>query len=144
VCELSPEALGLQLNQQSVVKPTEEERYVITVSVRLKRINGGPVLILTNTHTAPTNKRLATSVAKAYVWNQMLLTGKAANLHALSKAVRCDDSYLRRTLPLAWLAPTIVEALLEGDEPESLQLADLLAMAKLDWPQQIKVFHHLC
>jgi site-specific DNA recombinase len=142
-CELSPAALGLRLNQQPVAKPVEEEAHVVTVPVRLKRINGGPVLILTNTHTAPTNKRLATSVAKAYVWNQLLVTGKVANLHTLSKIVNCDDSYIRRTLPLSWLVPTIVEALLEGDEPESLHLADLLAMTKLDWPQQIKAFERL-
>lgn len=143
VCEFSPVALVQRLNQRPVVKPAEEEAYVVTVPIRLKRINGGPVLILTNTHAAPTNKRLATSVAKAYIWNQMLVTGKTPNLHTLAKTIQCDDSYLRRTLPLAWLAPSIVEALLEGDEPESLQLADLLAMAKLGWPQQLKAFQRL-
>lgn len=143
VCELSPSVLSQRLSQQPVEKPKTEQPYITTVSVRLKRINGGPVLMLTNTHTKPTNKRLATSVAKAYVWNQMLLIGQAPNLLALSKTVQCDDSYIRRTLPLAWLSPTIMEALVEGDEPESLQLADLIAMSKLEWSQQIKQFQRL-
>lgn len=44
-----------------------------------------------------------------------------------------------RRLPLAWLAPDIVEAILEGRQPRSLTVKRLLAKLPMDWVEQRRV-----
>ena len=47
--------------------------------------------------------------------------------------------YVRRLLPLAFLAPDIIHAILEGSQPPHLKLADLLDTdLPLCWPLQRK------
>jgi hypothetical protein len=48
--------------------------------------------------------------------------------------------YTRRLLPLAFLAPDIIQAILEGTQPPRLKLADLLdTNLPLSWAQQRKI-----
>jgi hypothetical protein len=82
------------------------------------------------------NSSLTTAVAKGYIWNQLLITGKVKNMKALVAIAGVDDSYIRKLLPLAWLAPDVVEAVMEGREPEHIKLMDLLKVAPLSWEKQ--------
>jgi hypothetical protein len=68
------------------------------------------------------NPTLTTAVAKGYIWNQLLITGKVKNMKALVAVAGLDDSYIRKLLPLAWLAPDVVEAVMEGREPKHIRL----------------------
>lgn len=47
-----------------------------------------------------------------------------------------NSRYISKLLPLAWLAPEVVEAVVEGREPDHLYLADFLKLASLDWEKQ--------
>jgi hypothetical protein len=82
------------------------------------------------------NPTLTTAVAKGYIWNQLLITGKVKNMKALVAIAEVDDSYIRKLLPLAWLAPDVVEAVMEGREPEHIKFLDLLKVAPLSWEKQ--------
>jgi len=56
---------------------------------------------------------------------------------SLGKARGIDDPYLRKLTRLAFLAPDIQRAILEGRQPPALKLADLLASElPLSWDQQ--------
>ena len=48
----------------------------------------------------------------------------------------CNATYVSRVLRLTLLAPEIVEAILDGRQPEELQLDDLLEGFPLEWEGQ--------
>jgi hypothetical protein len=46
------------------------------------------------------------------------------------------DAYVCRLLPLTCLAPDIVEAILDGQQPKGLRLAEMLGNGPLAWKEQ--------
>lgn len=64
---------------------------------------------------------LLKAIVRARGWFDDLLTGKAANLTALAKRDGVSDSYICNVLPLAFLAPDIIEAIVSGHQPPNLR-----------------------
>jgi hypothetical protein len=54
----------------------------------------------------------------------------------LAKAEKINASYLSRILRLTLIAPDIIEAILTGRQPSTLQLDDLLKPLPAAWSQQ--------
>jgi site-specific DNA recombinase len=67
-----------------------------------------------------------------------LLTGDAANLSALAAREGVSDRYVSLLLPLAFLAPDIVEAIVTGRQPADLTAHRLIRKTDLpiDWQGQ--------
>jgi hypothetical protein len=53
-----------------------------------------------------------------------------------AKAQKVNDSYLSRILRLTLIAPDIIEAILTGRQPSTLQLDDLLKPLPAAWERQ--------
>ena len=66
----------------------------------------------------------------------MLESGRHATVRDLAKAEAINESYLGRILRLTLLSPTIVDAILEGRQPATLELDDLLKQFPIEWDQQ--------
>jgi hypothetical protein len=79
---------------------------------------------------------LVKAVVRAYRWRQMLEGGEYASSAELAKAEKVNDSYLSRILRLTLLAPDIVESVLSGRQPSTLQLDNLLKPLPAAWKQQ--------
>ena len=89
----------------------------LTVPFTLKRRGVEAKLILDNgDHAQPPNPdpALIKAIAKAYAWNQKLMSGETKSIRALAKEIGVTKRYICKLLPLAFLAPDIVEAILEG------------------------------
>ena len=69
------------------------------------------------------------ALARAFRWRKMLDTGVHATLEDLARAKGVHATYVSRVLRLTLLAPEIVEAILDGRQPEGLQLEDLLGVS---------------
>jgi hypothetical protein len=67
---------------------------------------------------------LVKAVVRAHRWRQMIESGKYASSAELAKAEKVNDSYLSRILRLTLLAPDIIEAILTGRQPRTLQLSE--------------------
>src|SRR3981081_43443 len=80
---------------------------------------------------------LVKAIVRAHRWRQMLENGDYASSAELAKAEKVNDSYLSRILRLTLVAPDIVEAILTGRQPATLQLDDLLKPLPEVWEQQI-------
>jgi site-specific DNA recombinase len=80
---------------------------------------------------------MVVAVAKAHHWNHLLVTGQVGSQNDLIREQKIDPRLFRRTLPLAWLAPDIVESILEGTQPVDLSLAKLYG-APAGWVEQRK------
>jgi hypothetical protein len=80
---------------------------------------------------------LIAAVAQANRWFEELRTGQAASVQDLVRRHGVDQGDVSRILPLAFLAPDIVERILEGRQPVELT-ADRLKRARLplSWTEQ--------
>lgn len=114
-----------------------------TVSVPVTFLQrGGRKQILTPLGTAPWSlaPRIDTALIKAVVrahrWRQMLESSEYTSSAELAKAEKVNDSYLSRILRLTLIAPDIIEAILVGSQPSTLQLDDLLKPLPVAWSQQ--------
>jgi hypothetical protein len=82
---------------------------------------------------------LINALAKAHLWRRLIETGKYTSAAELSRAEGINESYLCRVLRLTLLAPDIVEAILDGRQPRTLELQSLLKPLSTDWATQRKV-----
>ncbi len=77
-------------------------------------------------------------IARGFRWQRLLYDGTYATIEDLAAAEKINPSYVSRILRLAYLSPTVVQAILEGSHPAWLTMKDLLEPLPMDWKQQEK------
>jgi len=77
-------------------------------------------------------------IGRAHSWVRQLARGEAASVKAIAAREGLDGSDVSRILPLAFLAPDIVEGILEGRQPPELTARTLMRLQPLpaDWQAQ--------
>jgi hypothetical protein len=63
----------------------------------------------------------------------MLEAGRFATINELAAAEKINSSYVSRVLRLTLLAPDIVEAILDGRQPEGTTLPALMQPLPVEW-----------
>ena len=82
---------------------------------------------------------LIRTLAAARSWAAALRSG--ISLAALAVQTGQSEPHLRKRLPLAFLSPRLLTAILEGKQPADLSLAKLIASElPLDWAEQERLF----
>ena len=71
---------------------------------------------------------LVKAIARAFRWQKMLETGQYGTIREIARAERINPSYVSRVLRLTLLAPTTVEAILEGRANMAPTLAEAMAV----------------
>lgn len=66
----------------------------------------------------------------------MLEAGEHGNVRELAKAEKVNETYISRALRLTLLAPEMVEAILDGRQPEGMTLPGLMAAIAIKWRLQ--------
>jgi hypothetical protein len=84
------------------------------------------------------NNSLINALAKAHQWRRLIETDKYTSAAELSRAEAINESYLCRVLRLTLLAPDIVDAILDGRQPKTLELQALLKPLPTEWHAQRK------
>jgi hypothetical protein len=117
-----------------------------TMTVRIPitlRHQGGQKRVITPPGATPwipapsrVDNTIVKAVVRAHRWREMLESGRYATLRDLSKAESINESYLGRVLRLTLLSPMIIEAILGGRQPATLDLADLLRQFPVAWDKQ--------
>jgi hypothetical protein len=79
---------------------------------------------------------LSKAVARAFRWRRMLESGRFATINELAAAEKINSSYVSRVLRLTLLAPDIVEAILDGRQPEGMSLPGLMTSFPVEWHRQ--------
>jgi hypothetical protein len=79
---------------------------------------------------------LIKAVARAFRWRRMLESGRFATINELAAAEKINSSYVSRVLRLTLLAPDIVEAILDGRQPEGMTLSKLMRPFPIEWQRQ--------
>lgn len=80
-------------------------------------------------------------VADARRWARELLEGKATSVQQITKREGLRSGSVSRILPLAWLAPDVSSAILEGRQPRQLTARKLRTLPELpaDWVKQRQI-----
>jgi hypothetical protein len=83
---------------------------------------------------------LVSTIARAHAWFAELVSGDAISINDIAREQRVPASEISRLLPLAFLAPDIVEAILAGRQPPELTIRHLKRSDNLplDWDHQSK------
>ncbi|WP_370283010.1 hypothetical protein [Pseudooceanicola sp.] len=83
-----------------------------------------------------TDNTLVKALARAFRWKRMLQSGEFASISELAEREGIAFTYMARLMRLSLLAPEIVDAIMDGRQPESVTLANLMDPFPLDWKEQ--------
>jgi site-specific DNA recombinase len=86
------------------------------------------------------NHALVLAIARAKTWMQDLRIGTYAETTEIAQRFKLNDAHVRRLLRFGYLAPDIVEAIVEGRQPRSLTVKRLLQGIPCAWSEQRAVF----
>ncbi len=81
---------------------------------------------------------------RAHSWKQQLFSGDAPTIKAIAEDEGVNERYVARIRRLAFLAPDIIEAILDGRQPADLDLDRVLNNIPLAWMDRRRVpgFQH--
>ena len=79
---------------------------------------------------------LVKALARAFRWKRMLDEERYASVRELADGKGVKPSYAAGMLRLTLLAPDIVQAVLDGRQPEGVTLAGLMAEVPAIWAEQ--------
>lgn len=112
----------------------------ITVHVpfRLVKRGGRKEMVLPIGGPVPRNVdgTLVKALARAFRWKRMLESGEFGTISDLAQHEGIAAPYLTRVFRLTFLAPEVVEAILDGRQPPSLSLEVLRDQLPVDWLEQ--------
>jgi hypothetical protein len=113
----------------------------VRVPLAVRKQRGGQKLVLmpastTNRGSSSADTTLVKALARAFRWRRMMEAGRYGTIDELAGAEKINSSYVSRVLRLTLLAPDIVEAILDGRQPEGLTLPAMLKPFMAEWDQQ--------
>lgn len=86
---------------------------------------------------AATDSILVTAIVRAFAYKALLDASRYATVSELAAAEGKSISYVSHVLRLTLLAPDLVEAILDGRQPRTLQLQPLMRGFPLEWGRQV-------
>jgi site-specific DNA recombinase len=90
-----------------------------------------PIVVRTANTGTPRDPELIALIADARRWRDDLVTGRAASIEEITTREGLAKGAVSRILPLAWLAPDLATAILEGRQPAVLTSTRLRALPDL-------------
>jgi site-specific DNA recombinase len=143
------EALIHDLPSDPPPDPTSAERDIselvhLSVDAKLRHCGGEVRFVVPPRSSGDMPARHVPSLLKAVVrghdWRTQIIEGKAWGRRTLSKQTGLDERYVSRILQCAFLAPDIVEAILDGRQPADFSLEQLRSRLPLSWAEQRQRF----
>jgi hypothetical protein len=120
----------------------------VRVPIAIRRRGGRKLVLAPNgsemTSTPVTrhiDNAMVKAIARAFRWRGMIEAGAYATIREIAAAENISETYVGRTLRLTLLAPSIVQAILDGRQA-NLQLDDLMASFPVDWQGQSNALHN--
>ena len=149
---LSSKSISIDLKRWSLAKTLDVFAFVdssdhadtITIkkAISLRRRGVEAKLVIEGNHKKlqEVDPHLCRLIAQAKLWFDQLASGEANSVQDIARQEKVFDTEISRILPLAFLAPAIVEDILHGRQPENLGINDLKRLSSLptNWEEQRK------
>ena len=136
VLVLDGKAMRTALRIKEPDENPQPSEFTVSVPIKLTRLGRQECMVVGNDNgTQPlVNKSMVLAVARAIQWDGQVRAGASMNMIAKKEGV--SAGYVNRVMPLAFLAPDIVQAIYEGRQPLGLKVKALSANLPLDWVEQ--------
>jgi len=117
---------------------------ILAIEAKLKRAGGVVHLVVppnsTGVSSQHPNPSLIKAIARSREWYERVLEEKSWNQKSLSLYAGVTRRYIDKVFPCAFLAPDIVEAILEGRQPRDLTFKKLCSEIPSSWSEQRQRF----
>ena len=120
--------------------------FTTEIPMTFRRRGGKAVIVLPNGDRAIERREalidnaMVKLLARGHRWHRKLFDGTHASIEDLAKSESISPSFVSRILRLAYLSPTVVEAILDGKYPANLTMKDLMEPFPMEWERQEKLF----
>lgn len=114
---------------------------VLRIPMKLKKRGGRKEVIVPDSlhervSKADRDEPFAIAIARAYAWQELLDSGKYRSIREMAKSLGVCATYMSRLLRFTILAPDIIEAILDGREPDGFSQTRLTGAIPADWEEQ--------
>jgi site-specific DNA recombinase len=113
--------------------------FELIIKTSLKRCGGEIRLILEGPdahESARPVHSMIKAIARAHQWYEQVLQGKEEGRRSIGKQAGLAERYVGKILQCAFLAPDIVETILDGRQPANLTLAKITTRLPMNWVEQ--------
>lgn len=125
----------------------EDQKIIIRIPVNLRRWGGKKVLVGPQGQDlrkldleVRKDEKLLKALGRAYRWHKMIVTGKYQSASELAADEDINKSYLQRMIRIMLLSPKIIDAILNGQQPEGFSLTDIDKPFSPIWTEQERQF----
>jgi len=110
----------------------------IRIPLKMRKRGGRRTMISPDVLAVPPrlDVTLVKALARAHRWRRMLEDGSYSTIKELAASEKINASYMCRVLRLTLLAPAIVEAILDGRQPEGMTLPALMKGVAVEWERE--------
>lgn len=126
---------------------TDDQKIIVRIPINLRRWGGKKVLVGPQGQDlrrldleVRKDEKLLKALGRAYRWHKMLATGRFENVTELAKSEGINKSYLQRMMRIMLLSPKIIDAILNGQQPEGFSLTDIDKPFSPIWAEQERQF----
>lgn len=137
------EAIYNNTNLPEEIKEESENPINITTNIRISSTaRNGSVLILSESaeQEVQIDPQLVKAIVKSHHWNKQILSGELKNsIEIKEKENLKSKTYVNSVIDLRFLAPEIIEQILNGTQPKDLTVQKLFNIKTLDWAEQKKL-----
>lgn len=121
---------------------TGDETINIFIPLEIKKRGGTAMVVMPKNANADDSQKyfdekIIKSIARAHKWKIMLDEGQVVSLAQIAEKENVGSSYVSRIFNLNFLSPKIVERILNGTQPRTLKLQDIVVKEMPDlWQEQ--------
>jgi hypothetical protein len=133
----SEDGIEMAMNLESLLpldvamRPSPWAHFTRFVPLQMKRRGVAMRLVIGGeVATSKTDWTLLKAVARGHKWFNELISGRASFARDIAGREGVNERFVRRLLPLAFLSPSIVEAIADGRQPVS-RTAEALSAASI-------------
>jgi site-specific DNA recombinase len=131
-------------NRERPLEKRTKDVFKLMIDARVKRCGGAVRLLVPPDSATEVPARPVPSLIKAitcaHEWPEKIIRGELTGLRSIAKLTSLDEHYAGRILNCSFLAPDIVEAILDGRQPTDLTVQKLLRSLPLAWAEQRQRF----
>jgi site-specific DNA recombinase len=103
-----------------------------------RRCGGEIKLVLAGVEDKPSrvSPSMVKAVARGHEWREGIVSGQESGGNDIAQRTKLDARYVRLIMRCAFLAPDIVERILDGRQPPSLTLRKVTSTTSMSWTEQ--------